>query len=92
MGEHYNLPMVSVKDAVVGQFRLSKEEGNIISKRQFFYDIYHPTNDGHRIMADCLAYLFAETSKDPIAEEDIILDQEPAIGNYYKDILLLDRD
>lgn len=92
VGEHYNLPMVSVKDAVVGQFRLSKEEGNIISKRQFFYDIYHPTNDGHRIMADCLAYLFAETSKDPIAEEDIILDQEPAIGNYYKDILLLDRE
>ena len=91
VGEHYNLPMVSIKDAVVGQFYLTREEGNIISKRQFFYDIYHPTNDGHRVMADCLAYLFAETKKAPVDEEDIIIDKEPLIGNYFKDIRLLDR-
>ncbi len=91
VGEHYNLPMVSIKDAVVGQFYLTREEGNIISKRQFFYDIYHPTNDGHRVMADCLAYLFAETKKAPVDGEDIIIDKEPVIGNYFKDIRLLDR-
>ena len=91
VGEHYNLPMVSIKDAVVGQFYLTREEGNIISKRQFFYDIYHPTNDGHRVMADCLAHLFAETKKAPVDEEDIIIDKEPLIGNYFKDIRLLDR-
>lgn len=91
VGEHYNLPMVSIKDAVVEQFRLTREDGNIISKRQFFYDIYHPTNDGHRVMADCLAYLFAETKKAPVDEEDIIIDKEPLIGNYFKDIRLLDR-
>lgn len=91
VGVHYNLPMVSVKDAVVEQFYLTREEGNIISKRQFFYDIYHPTNDGHRVMADCLAFLFAETSKEQRDKEDIQIDKEPVIGNYFKDIRLLDR-
>lgn len=91
VGGHYNLPMVSVRDAVVDQFRLSKEEGNIISKRQFFYDIYHPTNDGHQIMADCLAYLFSETKRAKADQEDIIIDIMPVIGNYYKNIHLLDR-
>ena len=35
VGEYYNLPMVSIKDAVVEQFRLTREEGNIISKGSF---------------------------------------------------------
>ncbi|MFD5018025.1 SGNH/GDSL hydrolase family protein [Paenibacillus sp. NPDC058367] len=91
IGRHYNLPMVSVKDAVSEQFRLSKAEGNIISKRQFFYDIYHPTNEGHRVMADCLAYLFTETHKSLMNEDEILLDQRPVIGNDFTGTLLLDR-
>jgi len=83
--------MVSVKDAVSEQFRLSKAEGNIISKRQFFYDIYHPTNEGHRVMADCLAYLFTETHKSLMNEDEILLDQRPVIGNDFTGTLLLDR-
>ncbi|WP_251551403.1 SGNH/GDSL hydrolase family protein [Neobacillus muris] len=92
IGKHYNLPMVSVKDAVVNQFRLTKEEGNIITKRQFFYDIYHPTNDGHTVMADCLAYLFSETNKSIRDRVDVEIDQSPVIGNYFKDVQLLDRN
>lgn len=91
IGRRYNLPMVSVKDTVVEQFRLGKYEGNVISKRQFFYDIYHPTNDGHRVMADCLAYLFSETHKALKDEEDILLNQLPIIGDDYMGTLLLDR-
>ncbi|WP_339270374.1 SGNH/GDSL hydrolase family protein [Paenibacillus sp. FSL R5-0470] len=91
IGRHYILPMVSVKDAVSEQFRLSKAEGNIISKRQFFYDIYHPTNEGHRVMADCLAYLFTETHKSLMNEDEILLDQRPVIGNDFTGTLLLDR-
>jgi hypothetical protein len=91
VGKHYDLPMVSVKDAVVEQFRLTKEEGNIITKWQFFYDIYHPTNDGHTVMADCLTYLFSETKKSIIDQEDIQLDKSPVIGNCFKDVQLLDR-
>nr|WP_150268104.1 SGNH/GDSL hydrolase family protein [Paenibacillus tepidiphilus] len=91
VGYHYQLPMVSIKDAVTPQFRLSKQEGNLISKRQFFYDSYHPTTDGHRVMADCLVHLFTEAAKWPLDEQDIRLDQEPVIGNDYAGIRLIDR-
>jgi hypothetical protein len=91
VGKHYDLPMVSVKDAVVDQFRLKKVEGNIISKKQYFYDIYHPTNSGHTVMADCLGYLFWVTGKSLTSELDISLDKPPVIGNYFADVHLMDR-
>lgn len=91
VGKLYDLPMVSVFDAVVEQFKLTKEEGNIITKRQFFYDIYHPTNDGHVIMADSLAYLFKQTAKNMCHEKDISLDKEPAIGNFFVGVHLIDK-
>ncbi|MCH5264431.1 MAG: SGNH/GDSL hydrolase family protein [Lachnospiraceae bacterium] len=87
IGERYELPMVSVKDAVTPQF----EKSNIITKRQFFYDIYHPTNDGHRIMADCIAHLFEAVDKEEMADEDISLDKEPVYGIQFKDIERFDR-
>jgi len=83
--------MVSISDAVVEQFRLTKQEGNIITKRQFFYDIYHPTNDGHAIMADCFTYLFQQTSQNPYDEGDITFDEGPTIGNYFVGVHLLDK-
>ncbi|MFY9505760.1 MAG: cation diffusion facilitator family transporter [Caldicoprobacterales bacterium] len=91
VGYHYDLPMVSVKDAVVDQFKLTKDMGNVITKRQFFYDIYHPTNEGHTIMADCLAYLFKVTDEADISKEDIIINKSPIIGNDFRGIKLLDR-
>lgn len=62
VGEKYDLPMVSVLDAVSPQFPLSPSEGRVISKNQFFYDIYHPSNLGHQIMSDCLSYLIDTVS------------------------------
>lgn len=91
VGRHYNLPMVSISDAVVEQFKLTKEQGNIITKRQFFYDVFHPTNEGHIIMADCLSYLFEQTSKSAYQEEDIALEKEPAIGNSFIGVHLIDK-
>jgi hypothetical protein len=91
VGLLYNLPMVSVSDAVVKQFQLNKGEGNIITKRQFFYDIFHPTNDGHIIMADCLTYLFEQAAKSAYDDEDITLEKEPAIGKAFIGIHLVDK-
>lgn len=91
VGRHYGLPMVSVKDAVVEQFRLTKAEGNVISKRQFFYDIYHPTNAGHTVMADCLGNLFAAVDQAEADAVDIAIDKPPAIGNDFVGMRLLDR-
>lgn len=54
IGDHYNLPMVSLKNAVTRQFYQTYDEGRIVSKSQYFYDTYHPTNLGHTIMSDCL--------------------------------------
>lgn len=91
VGRLYNLPMVSLSDALVDQFKLSKEEGNVITKRQYFYDIFHPTNDGHTIMSDSIAYLLEQTAKNPYDQEDICLDKEPAIGSDFMDIHLIDK-
>ena len=55
VGVRWNLPMISIRDAVVPQFY---EETPVITKRQYFYDLYHPTNEGHRIMADCISLLW----------------------------------
>lgn len=91
VGWHYDLPMVSIKDAVVEQFKLTKAEGNVISKRQFFYDIYHPANDGHRVMADCLLELFQAVDDSPAELKDIDIDKEPVIGRDFSEVKLLDR-
>lgn len=87
VGERYELPMVSVKDAVVPQF----EKSDVITKRQFFYDIYHPVNDGHRIMGDCIAYLLEAVDKEEMAACDISTDKEPVYGTQFKDIVRFDR-
>lgn len=91
VGWHYHLPMVSIKDAVVDQFQWTKEQGNVISKKQFFYDIYHPTNAGHQIMSDCLGKLFEEVDRSSLDKEDDANGKPPLIGNDFVDIKLLDR-
>ena len=58
IGFHYEIPMVSAKNAVTEQFYVSKEQGRIITKDQYFYDRYHPTNLGHTVMADCIINVF----------------------------------
>ncbi|WP_435164376.1 SGNH/GDSL hydrolase family protein [Paenibacillus glycanilyticus] len=91
VGKHYGLPMVSIKDAVTEQFYQSREEGHVTSKKQFFSDIYHPTNAGHRIMADCLSWLFYETDRHAPNEEDIVMNKPPVYGKDFAHIQLLDR-
>ncbi|MGP3785325.1 MULTISPECIES: SGNH/GDSL hydrolase family protein [unclassified Paenibacillus] len=91
VGWHYNLPMVSVKDAVVEQFQLPPEEGRLISKEQYFHDIYHPTNAGHLIMADCLGWLFEVTDRSDLDQGKDMINKPPLIGNAFVDVKLLDR-
>lgn len=57
VGKAYGLPMVSLKDCVVEQFYCKPETGRVVSKNQYFYDVYHPSNTGHTVMADCLMHL-----------------------------------
>ena len=63
VGERYGLPMVSLKNAVTPQFTLPPAGGRIISKNQYFYDQFHPSNNGHRVMSDCLMNLFEKAAE-----------------------------
>lgn len=96
VGVRYDLPMVSAKNAVSPQFKL--KEGRVISKSQYFYDVFHPTNNGHTIMADCITNLFEKTVKKMEKlggiEADItdsLLSQTPAIGCDFDKVKLLDK-
>ncbi len=86
VGKNYDLPMVSVKAAVVPQF----PENTVITKRQFFYDIFHPTNDGHRVMAECLIHLFEQADQAPVPESDSDFTRPPVKGNEFEDVVLVD--
>lgn len=98
VGELYELPMVSILDAVTPQFKLAEKDGRVLTKNQFFYDIYHPQNIGHKIMSDCIIHLFdkinslTESNKSMIKDNTIeLLKQDPAIGKTFEDVKLLDR-
>ena len=91
IGTQYQLPMVSIKDAVVDQFYTTKEHGHVLSKRQFFYDIYHPSNTGHTIIADCLAYLFEQVAHCNQPTNDIDFNVSSVYGTDFAAIKLIDR-
>ncbi len=87
IGAHYDLPMVSVLDAVSPQF--PQPEGRVLTKRQYFYDCYHPSNDGHRIMADCVMYLM-EQSLAHISEPPV-WPEEACMSRAYESAVLVTR-
>lgn len=93
VGYHYKLPMVSVLDAVTPQFKLKPGGGRVLSKNQFFYDMFHPTNHGHTIMADCLTYFFKQAAQNEAEydETEQLLMQDAVIGCDFESVKLLDR-
>lgn len=92
VGEAYELPMVSIKDCVVEQFYRKPGQGRVVSKNQFFYDIYHPNTTGHRIMADCLIHLFETLDREPETEGEIDIRQtKPPYGDEFTFLQYFDR-
>ena len=93
VGIRYDIPMVSVLDAVSPQFNLLPDDGRVISKNQFFYDVYHPSNLGHQIMADCLINLMDSVNEhisDISSEEKPIESILPVIGKDFENVELID--
>ncbi|MGN1083435.1 MAG: SGNH/GDSL hydrolase family protein, partial [Lachnospiraceae bacterium] len=88
VGERFRLPMISIRDAVVPQF---SQKTPVITKRQFFYDLFHPSNEGHRVMADCIDYFWKRAAEAPLEAEDAVPGAEPAIGDTYCAIKTFDR-
>lgn len=90
VGFRYDLPMASVKDAVVPQFY--EREGRILTKNQYFYDMFHPTNLGHTIMADCLINIMKKAiEKGADASYEPKFEDAPAIGNTFDNVILVDK-
>ena len=90
VGFRYELPMASVKDAVTPQFY--DRDNRILTKHQYFYDMFHPTNLGHTIMADCLINIMEKAiASQPDKEYDPRLSDAPAIGNTFDNVILVDK-
>ncbi|MBQ0001702.1 MAG: SGNH/GDSL hydrolase family protein [Clostridiales bacterium] len=90
VAEAYNIPAVSVKNAVSWQFLDPKKM--IMTRNQFFYDRFHPTNLGHTIMADCMLYLVRQVMADEKAyEDDDYRKVVPAIGDTFTEVKLVDQ-
>jgi hypothetical protein len=86
IGEAYKLPMISIKNAVVPEL-----DAGTLTDDDYFRDIWHPTDKGHRIMADCVSYYFrmAAAAK---AEADFPVPAEPALGNQFEGIKMIDSE
>lgn len=92
VGVAYDLPMVSTRDTVVEQFYKKPGEGRVVSKNQFFYDVFHPTSIGHTIMADGIIRLLEEVDKQDMAEADIDITKiAPPLGGEFEKVKLLDK-
>ncbi|MDE7183636.1 MAG: SGNH/GDSL hydrolase family protein [Lachnospiraceae bacterium] len=92
VGEQYHLPMVSTRDCVVDQFYKKANEGRVVTKNQFFYDCFHPTNIGHKIMADGLLYMMQKVDRSPMDEDILDLSSVLAvIGDTFEQVWLYDR-
>lgn len=89
IGYRYQLPMVDVLEAVSPQFALPRDGGRVLSKRQYFYDVYHPSNLGHKIMSDCLLYLIDRLDRQQAMPEPPA-ELPPYYGTEYADVCLLD--
>ncbi len=91
VGERYEIPSVSVRRGVVPQFYLKPDTGRVLTKSQFFYDVFHPTNIGHTIMADCLMHLLKEIDKSKEIQDTDWRSKEPVFGTTFENVQLVDK-
>lgn len=86
VGGHYDLPMISIKDAVVPELDNAR-----LTDAEFFSDQYHPTDYGHEIMADCIKYYFSTVNSEIPADTDIAVPADAAIGNSFVGVKMMDK-
>lgn len=91
VGKAYDLPMVSLKACVTDQFYKTKDTGRLITKAQYFYDVFHPTNTGHSVMAMCLEQVMKDML-DNKSEADTDFDKVVSpIGTDFETVVLFDK-
>ncbi|MCH4191419.1 MAG: SGNH/GDSL hydrolase family protein [Butyrivibrio sp.] len=90
VGEYYQLPMVSIRNAVCPQFHTVQQSEKVISRRQYFYDTFHPSNDGHKVMADSLAHLIGKMLQEQ-TDLPAMIPQRTLLGRTFEEVALYDR-
>ncbi|MBO7516050.1 MAG: SGNH/GDSL hydrolase family protein, partial [Lachnospiraceae bacterium] len=85
LGKHYDLPMISIKNAVIPQIHA----GNVTNREFFAKDGYHPMDYGHQIMCDCITYCFDRIAE---AEPDAsyTVPETTVIGNSFENMTMID--
>ncbi|MCR5296537.1 MAG: SGNH/GDSL hydrolase family protein [Clostridiales bacterium] len=73
IGDRYGLMMVSIRD---GAYPLI---GNELTSEEFFFDEYHPTSLGHRIMCDCIMQTIADAAEAD-TDEPADINVDPVYG------------
>jgi hypothetical protein len=86
VGEHYNLPMISIKDAIVPYLNSTA----LLDSEFWAADGWHPMDYGHKIMGDCVNYYFDALNKETKAEADITFPAEAKIGKSFEGIQMID--
>ena len=84
IGDYYDLPMVSVKNAVVPRLN----DGSL-KDATYFNDAYHPKAYGHKIMRDCLMNLIAAIDAEE-AEEANEMPKAPKLSDAFDKVTLVD--
>ncbi len=87
VGEYYQLPMISVKDAIFPEI----EAGNMVFKEDYGKDGLHPDNQGHKLIADFFDYYFQQVSA-MNADEEIDIPSEQLFEKSYEDLYTVDVD
>ncbi len=86
VGTTYDLMMVSTRD---GAFRFV---GDKWTSEEFFYDIYHPTTLGHKVMADSIFATIQAAAAQPTAETDVNTDVAAAYSTDYVGLKTIFKD
>lgn len=85
IGSYYNLPMISIKNAVVPEL-----EAGRLTDAEFFIDSYHPKDYGHKVMSDCISYYYNKVETEQLASSDSIIPVTTKIGKAYQGIKMID--
>ncbi len=68
IGEHYDLPMISMGNAVSSYFDTENQKAFY---KWYFGDDLHPNNTGYQLMADCITNLFDKIDKEDTEDDNI---------------------
>ena len=88
VGKQYNLPMISIKNAVVP----AVNSGQITSNQFWANDGWHPVDYGHKLMADSIMYCVDQMLTKGKDSSDITMPSGAAIGKSFENMTMIESN